>query len=154
MHCLRKGIILFIVLIVSPSSQVNVHLEFTSGVKLEIQYGTNVTSNNTLITVDNIGVTLFCSTDREDCCNDEFNIAGNWFLPNGSKVPSTMNTQALHITLGNQTVRLNIKNSPELPTGIYHCEMMDRENITHYLYAGIYLENEGMTSSNMTLYNN
>ena len=126
--------------------QVNIHLEFTSGVKLEIQYGTNVTSNNTLITVDNIGVTLFCSTDREDCCNDKFNIAGNWFLPNGSKVPSTMNTQALHITLGNQTVGLNIKNSPELPIGIYHCEMMDRKNITHCLYAGIYPENEGMTS--------
>ena len=96
--------------------------------------------------MDNIGVTLFCSTDREDCCNDEFNIAGNWFLPNGSKVPSTMNTQALNITLGNQTVGLNIKNSPELPIGIYHCEMMDRKNITHCLYAGIYLKNEGMTS--------
>ena len=107
---------------------------------------TNVTSNNTLITVDNIRVTLFCSTDREDCCNDEFSIAGNWFLLNGSKVPSTMNTQALHITLGNQTVGLNIKNSPELPTRIYHCEMMDRKNVTHYLYAGIYLEKEGMTS--------
>ena len=89
---------------------------------------------------------LFCSTDREDCCSNEFSIAGNWFLPNGSKVPSTMSTQALHITLGNQTVGLNIKNSAELPTGIYRCKMMDRKNVTHYLYAGIYLENEGMTS--------
>ena len=141
-HCLRKGIILFL-----PSSQHNiVHFKFISGVKLEIQYGTNVTSNNTLITVDNTGVTLFCSTDREDCCSNEFSITGNWFLPNGSKVPSTMSTQALHITLGNQTVGLNIKDSAELPTGIYHCEMMDRKNVTHYLYAGIYLENEGMTS--------
>ena len=51
----------------------------------------------------------------------------------------------IHITLGIQTVGLNITNSPKLPIGIYHCEMMDRENVTHYLYAGIYLENEDMT---------
>ena len=101
-----------IVLVYVSYNNIIAHFEFTSGVKLEIQYGTNVTSNNTLITVDNTRVTLFCLTDREDCCNDEFNIAGNWFLLNGSKVPSTMNTQALHITLGNQTVGLNIKNSP------------------------------------------
>ena len=84
---------------------------------------------------------LFCSTDREKCCNDESNIPGSWFLPNGSKISST-NSQSLHITLGNQTMGLNI--SPELPSGIYHCEMMDRENITHHLYAGIYPEGEGM----------
>ena len=87
---------------------------------------------------------LFCSTDREDCCteSDELNITGNWFLPNGSNL-SVNNPQSLHITFGNQTVGLNITNGPELPTGIYHCEMMDKKDITHYLYAGIYPENEG-----------
>ena len=84
---------------------------------------------------------LFCSTDRE---NDELNIPGSWFLPNGSKISSvSTNTQSLHIALGNQTVGLNITNSAELPRGIYHCEMMDRENVTHHLYAGIYPEDEG-----------
>ena len=87
---------------------------------------------------------LLCSTDREDCCTDEFNIAGNWFLPNGSKISPTTNTLSFRIILGNQTVGLNIMRSPELPTGIYHCEMMDRENVTHYLYAGIYPKDEGM----------
>ena len=79
---------------------------------------------------------LFCSTDRENCCIDEFNIPGSWFLPNGSKIST--NTQPLHIVLGSQTVGLNITDSAELPSGIYHCEMMDRENITHHLYAGIF----------------
>ena len=88
------------------------------------------------------GVAAFCSTNRQDCCTDEFNIAGNWFLPNGSKILD--NTQSLHIAFGIQTVGLNITNSPELPIGIYHCEMMDRENITHYLYAGIYPKDEGV----------
>ena len=115
------------------------------GVKLE--NGPNQESNNTLITVtmDGENSVLFCSTDRESCCNDELNIQylpGSWFLPNRSKISSN-NTQSLHnITLRNQTMGLNI--SPKLPTGIYHCEMMDREDITYHLYAGIYSEDEGI----------
>ena len=116
------------------------------GVKLE--HGSNKERNNTLITVmvdgteEDENSVLFCSTDRENCCNDELNLPGSWFLPNGSEISSTTNAQSLHIALGNQTMGLNI--SPELPSGIYHCEMMDRENITHHLYAGIYPEGEGM----------
>ena len=87
---------------------------------------------------------LFCSTDREDCCTNELSITGNWFLPNGSNVTLESNIQSLSIALGNQTVGLNIMNIAELSSGIYHCEMMDRENVTHHLYAGIYPEGEGM----------
>ena len=87
---------------------------------------------------------LFCSTDRRNCCNDELNLPGSWFLPNGSEISSTTNAQSLYITLGNQAMGLNISPEFELPSGIYHCEMMDRENITHHLYAGIYSEGEGM----------
>ena len=88
---------------------------------------------------------LLCSTDRESCCFDESNIPGSWFLPNATKILTKSNTQSLHIMLGNQTVGLNIMNrlSAELPSGIYHCEMMDRNNNTHHLYAGIYPEDEG-----------
>ena len=84
---------------------------------------------------------LLYSTDRKYCCTDELNIPGSWFLPNGSRL--TINTRSLNIVLGNQSVRLNFTNIPELPTGIYHCEMMDRENITTHLYVGIYSEGEG-----------
>ena len=116
---------------------------------IRIEYGPNQESNNTLITVNDIqgnNAALFCSTDRENCCIDEFNIIpGSWFLPNGSKIST--NTQFLHIALGSQTMGLNI--SPELPSGIYHCEMMDRDNVTHHLYAGIYPENEGMSMAIM-----
>ena len=81
--------------------------------------------------------TLFCSTDRVDYWTDEFSIArsGNWFLPNGSEIAS--------IT-GNQTIGLNLTNNTNLPRGIYHCEMMYRDNVTYHLYAGIYPEDEGI----------
>ena len=114
----------------------------TLGVRLE--HGPNQERNNTLITVNGAQgdeQALLCSTDRKNCCNDELNLPGSWFLPNGSEISSNTNTQSLHITLGNQTMGLNI--SPELPSGIYHCEMMDREDVTHHLYAGIYPEGEG-----------
>ena len=82
---------------------------------------------------------LFCSTDLVDYWTDEFSItrSGYWFLPNGSKIAS--------IT-GNQTIGLNLTNNTNLPSGIYHCEMMDRDNVTHHLYAGIYPEDEGIMS--------
>ena len=82
-------------------------------------------------------MTLFCSTDKVDYWTDEFSIARSryWFLPNGSEIAS--------IT-GNQTIGLNLTNNTNLPSGIYHCEMMDRDNITHHLYAGIYPEDEGI----------
>ena len=115
-----------------------------------LEYGSYQESNNTLITVNDARTyeaALLCSTDKTDCCTDIDTIAetGNWFLPNGSKVliPSKTNIQSLSITLGNQTLGLNITNSSELPTGIYHCEMVDKENVTHHLYAGIYPEDEG-----------
>ena len=109
-----------------------------------------------MITTGNIGEgesALFCSTDRSDCCDNESDIHGNWFLPNGSKILATNNTHfdAVYVIRGNQTVGLNrdrvnnnnVNNSLELSTGVYHCEMMDKNNITHHLYVGIYHENEG-----------
>ena len=112
-----------------------------------MEYGPYQESNNTLITVSGTQedkMVLFCSTDRETCCTDEFRVSGKWFLPNGSNITLEINIQSLSIILGNQTVGLNITNSTELPSGIYHCEMMDRENVTHHLYAGIYPEDEGV----------
>ena len=121
------------------------------GVRLEHGSWTNEQSNNTLLREDIIGEgerVLFCSTDRKDCCDNESDIHGNWFLPNGSKVLATKNThfETAYVTRGNQTVglnRVNNSSSLELPSGVYHCEMMDKNNITHYLYIGIYHENEG-----------
>ena len=121
-----------------------------AGVRLE--FGPYQLGNNTILTIDNIGEgekVLFCSTDRKDCCDNESDIHGNWFLPNGSKVLATNNThfEPAYVIWRSQTVglnRVNNSNSLELlPSGVYHCEMMDKNNITHYLYVGIYHENEG-----------
>ena len=140
-QCLRRGNEAKKILLTACDKITRFHWPVL-GVKLE--YGPNQESNNTLITMNGTQEeqkVIFCSTDTK---NDELNIPGSWFLPNGSKISSaTTHTQSLHIALGNQTVGLNITNRAELPRGIYHCEMMDRENVTHHLYAGIYHEDEG-----------
>ena len=53
------------------------------------------------------------------------------------------------MSLGYQVVELNLvnnSNSDEIPAGVYHCDMMDKNNITHYLYIGIYPDNEGIVT--------
>jgi hypothetical protein len=120
-----------------------------SGVRLE--QGPIELSNNSLVLLDNVGEAeraLVCSTDRKD---NESNDHGNWFLPNGSRIDSTANDfQTLYVSiLEYQAIGLNrVNNSKieEIQTGVYRCEMMDRENIIHSLFVGIYPENEGKQS--------
>ena len=127
-----------------------------SGVRLEL--GPNELSNNTLLTADDIGEAeeaLFCATDRKGCCINESSDHSKWFLPNRLRIESTNTSQTLYMSLENQAVRLNRvnnSNSDELPVGVYHCEMMDENNITHYLYVGIYLEDEGIITKLYSLY--
>ena len=117
-----------------------------SGVTLE--QGPNELSNNSLLTVDDIGEAeraLYCTSDRKFCClNDSYADRDYWFLPNGSQVESlpTNDSGTLVVSLGYQMVGLNCVNyssSDEIPAGVYHCEMMDKNNITHYLYINWHL---------------
>ena len=116
-----------------------------------LEFDQNKENNNTLVTIDRIGeeeASLLCLTDWKDCCVNKSDLYGSWFLPNGSKVPVlTTSHEQFYVTRGNQTVGLNRaqNSSLKLSPGIYHCEMVDKNNFTHYLYAGIYPENEGNT---------
>ena len=80
--------------------------------------------------VDDIGEAegaLSCTTDRKSCCSNESSAdIGSWFLPNGSKI-ETNYSQILYVSLGHQVVGPNRVNHSRdlLPTGVYHCEMMD-----------------------------
>ena len=111
--------------------------------------GPNELSNNSLLSLDNLGEAdraLVCSTYRNDNGSIIINDHGNWFLPNGSRIGSTANDfQTLHVNnLEYQAIELNRVHNSTLPTGVYHCEMMDKENTIHSLFVGIYPENEGI----------
>ena len=102
------------------------------------------------MTSDDIGEgeeALFCSTDRDLCCNNSND--GSWYLPSGPVIIQRLvigNKQPFYVTWGYQTVGLkyiNKSSSNSLPVGIYHCEMMDEANDINHLYVGIYPQNEG-----------
>ena len=107
-----------------------------------MELGPHELSNNTLLSVDDIADTegaLLCSTDRNESNSTNH---GAWFLPNGLRINLTANdSQTLY--LEHQVIELNRVNNSTLPTGVYHCEVMDKENAIHSLFVGIYPETEG-----------
>ena len=97
--------------------------------------------NNSIVTLDDIGEgdnALFCVTDLTACCRPPFtdSALGNWFLPNGSRVPSSGLQWAFHRTRGQSTVRLQRRRSGE--EGIYHCMIPDEEGNDQTIYIGVY----------------
>lgn len=92
------------------------------------------------------GAALICATDRKTCCSAELDPYGNWYMPNGSKIMRQVNgSQVFYVSRGNQTVELNYVDASDLevPTGIYHCEISDKNNEINHLYVGIYPHNKG-----------
>ena len=85
---------------------------------------------------------LLCVTDLVDCCEREE--LGNWYLPDGSMVLSTVgryrsNRGQNEVIGGRQfygSVRLYRYYSPRI-RGHFRCELPDADNVTQTLYANI-----------------
>ena len=100
--------------------------------------------NNSLVTLEDIGEdgdALLCITDLTACCRSPYTGAsgpsiGEWFFPNGTKVPSSGEKRNLYRTRENMSVLLNRRSGRE--DGIYHCEIPDSTNVTQIIYIGVY----------------
>ena len=95
--------------------------------------------NNSIVILDDIGESnenaLLCRTNLTACC--KLPSIGNWFFPNGSRVPSddSSNT-AFYRTRGEMVIRLKHRGGGE--EGIYSCEIPDSVNVTQTIYIGVY----------------
>ena len=107
-------------------------------------------SNNSLVTLDDIGEgedALRCMTDNISCCRPPYtqnlgrSALGNWFFPNGTRVPSSGSQWDFHRTRGQMVVTLHRKRGGE--DGVYHCEIPDAMGITQKIYIGMYTANTG-----------
>ena len=107
--------------------------------------------NNSGLMISNIGVAygpdndenaLTCVTDKPDCCRSP-NRFGEWYFPNGSAVRIEYYEDDFYRNRGHQTVRLNRRNKAVYPTGIYHCELPDKNGIKRTLYVELYRETSG-----------
>ena len=98
--------------------------------------------NNSIVTLKDIGEggdALLCITNYTACCRSPAN--GNWFFPNGTRVPNSGNQWDFHRTRGPMVVRLIRRIGGA--EGIYHCEIPDAMNVTQTIYIGVYSESTG-----------
>ena len=90
---------------------------------------------------------LLCVTDQPACCrpsdSDSFWLIalGNWFFPNGSRVPSSGLQWDMHRTRGHMVLPLQRRRGGA--KGIYHCKIPDAMNVTQTVYIGVYTANTG-----------
>ena len=97
--------------------------------------------NNSNVTLEDIGDgdnALFCVTNLMNCCGAP-NASGNWFFPNGTRVPSSGNQLDFYRTRGHMMVLLQRKSGGM--NGIYRCEIPDSNNVTQTIYIGVYTAN-------------
>ena len=104
--------------------------------------------NNSLVTLEDIsegGDALFCLTDQPACCRPPYTgywrPVGNWFFPNGTRVPTSGMQWELYRSRGWMMVLLNRRRGGV--TGIYSCVVPDAMNVTQTIYIGVYTASTG-----------
>ena len=118
---------------------------YTSGVRLTLR-GVQYHDNNIIdiFDVEENNLALTCQTDLRPCCRSSGFRAGEWYYPDGTVVPVEGTGSDFYRNRGDDgTVRLNRRNNANHPTGIYHCEVPDENNITRTLHIGLLELNSG-----------
>ena len=105
--------------------------------------------NNSIVTLEDIGESsdaLLCKTDLTTCCRSsdsgEMGTAlGNWFFPNGTRVPSSAHQWDFYRTRGHMVVRMQRRRGGV--EGIYHCEIPVTMNVIQTIHIGVYSATTG-----------
>ena len=105
--------------------------------------------NNSLVTLEDIGennTALLCITNLTACCQhpytgDNGSAIGNWFFPNGSRVPSGTNEWDFYRSRKQSVVLLHRRRGGV--EGIYCCEIPDSMNVIQNIYIGVYNTSTG-----------
>ena len=97
--------------------------------------------NGSTVLRDDIGEgenALLCTTDRDDCCDGFFSRAGEFYFPNGSKVPiqEDVGSSGYYRNRGIQLIRLN-RQSNGILTGQFRCEIPSSIDANSVLYINI-----------------
>ena len=89
-------------------------------------------ANNSVIQITKIGAItlndgLQCITDKMPCCETPPNRLGEWYFPDGSRVPVQGSATSFYRNRGDSgTVGLNrINNNIVMPTGRFCCKVPD-----------------------------
>ena len=105
--------------------------------------------NNSYVTLEDIGVgsdSLLCVTNLTACCRPPYtgengSAMGNWFFPNGTRVPNSGIMWDFQRTRGQMEVVLQRTRGGE--EGIYRCEIPDSRSVIQTIYIGVYSAGSG-----------
>ena len=106
--------------------------------------------NNSIVILKDIGEgddALFCMTNQTACCQRSYTSGmkstaiGNWFFPNGTRVPSSGDNWDFHRTRGQMMVRLQRRRGGA--EGIYNCQIPDTLGFSQTKYIGVYSASTG-----------
>lgn len=86
--------------------------------------------NNSIVSITEVGEgenALLCKTNKRDCCMITGKRYGEFYYPNGVKVPINKHRHGFYRNRGNQVVRLNRRINEDIksPTGVYCCVVPD-----------------------------
>jgi len=121
----------------------------------DVQFSLNGTTyqNNSIVALEDIGendTALLCMTNFAACCRSgNGSVLGQWFFPNGTKLPSIFVNQTsqpklkwdLYRTREKMMVLLHRRRGGV--AGIYYCEIPDSMNVTQTIYIGVYNTSTG-----------
>ena len=94
--------------------------------------------NHSHVILEEIGEShdaLLCVTNFTTCCQHP-HTKGNWFFPNGTRVPSSGAEWDIYRTRGHMVVYLHRRKGGV--EGMYRCEILDSTNIMQTIYIGVY----------------
>ena len=106
--------------------------------------------NNSIVTLEDIGDghdALLCITNLTACCQPPYSggSSGNWFFPNGTRVPSLFSQWDMYRTRGQMVVALHhsLYRRRGGVEGIYRCEIPDTFGSIQTIYIGVYSASAG-----------
>ena len=94
---------------------------------------------------------LLCVTNLTACCKTPYTTSaiGDWFFPNGTRVPAINSQWDMYRNRGEMVVRMYRKRDGE--EGIYRCDIPNSMNITQSIYIGAYTAGTGEWNCFLTI---
>ena len=137
-------------MITNPSSNICTTVVLCVGV--HIQLNGCIVGENGSVSITDIGENdnaVLCITDKEVCCRDPPGRAGEWFFPGtgNEMVGTTGDGGDFYRDRDRGVARLNRRNNAIMPTGLFCCEIPDRNDVPRRLCImidtpdGLYLYN-------------
>ena len=112
--------------------------------------------NNSYVNIEQVGHfvngndSVRCLTDLNSCCNGSLFHRGDWYFPNGTRLPFGGEGGDILESRGKQVIDLRRKGTANSPAGIYRCDAStiavhsdSDKSVKASVYVGLYATDGG-----------